>query len=1070
MMKKFTPLRFKIILSVTLVSATLLVFPQTQKNAPSSCNNSFNVPNSLWKNYVNKTSVLLKEMDPQGFLNGVIITSHGSIADKDDFNSYVSKDWQKDYEKLVYKIGIGVVTTQENASAYFSSLQANYKIYFKEFQAQKNGLVQTHNQQRSPNPVNPSPQNCGSPCTNPGFESGNTFWDYWGGNPDLGADPINLTPGFNPPTGGPCVIGIPPFGISTPDHPNPHTITNLGSFDAIVGGSILPVVPPGGGSKALRLGDTSAWESCHWGAARASISFTVSASNANFTYKYAVVLHDPGNGHTTPERPYFRIKIRDAAGNVLSCGNYEVRADATLPEFVHFIETSPGSSIWYRPWTTVFVPLQSYIGQCITVEFTTSDCVPGGHLGYAYVDCVCDPLAIIASSPNVCGGTSVTLSAPAGGAHYQWTNTSGGTAGIVGTDTMQTVVVSQAGTYQVVITSVAGPTCTTTLNITIGSNPSLPVAHFTNDTVCAGAPMHFHDTSTPVGSITGWKWDFDGDGVADDTTQNPTHTFPALGTYPVTLIIAWGACNAVDTQNVYVNTGNPPVLTPAGPFCAGNAPVNLAASVSGGTWAGPGITNVTLGTFTPSVSIIGNDTITYTAVGACPSSASMVIVVTPGPVADAGPDLVLCSGGSGTIGVASVTGLTYAWLPTTGITGSTTVSNPSVTLTNPLPTASTTTTYTLTVTASGCSSTDLVDVVVNAVTIVNAGSTQRVCPGASITLAGSVGGSATSGTWSGGTGTYAPDNTTLTAVYTPSTAEYAADSVILTLTTNDPAGPCTFSSSNVTFRFYQIPLVDFTADSITGCKIHCTNFNSLTMIVAPDNITGLIWDFGDGTAASTVPNPTHCFSQTGYYDIQLIATSNHGCLASLIKTHFIHIFLDPIAEFNPTPYPATIIDPTITLNNQSSSDVNYWYWDFGDGTHLSPNTASPVHVYPNDTAGHFTATLIVRNSDGCYDTIAHDIYLGTGFSFFIPNAFTPNGDKINEYFFGAGVGIIKYDMWIFDRWGNNIFHGLNLNDKWDGKANNGAEIAQMDVYVWKVELTDVYNKKHNYIGTVTLVK
>ncbi|MCE9540275.1 MAG: gliding motility-associated C-terminal domain-containing protein, partial [Bacteroidetes bacterium] len=59
---------------------------------------------------------------------------------------------------------------------------------------------------------------------------------------------------------------------------------------------------------------------------------------------------------------------------------------------------------------------------------------------------------------------------------------------------------------------------------------------------------------------------------------------------------------------------------------------------------------------------------------------------------------------------------------------------------------------------------------------------------------------------------------------------------------------------------------------------------------------------------------------------------------------------------------------------------------------------------------------------------------------------------------------------IFDRWGDMIFHGKELSDKWDGKANKGGSESQIDVYVWKVELTDVFHKKHNYLGTVTLVE
>ncbi|MES2286761.1 MAG: PKD domain-containing protein, partial [Bacteroidota bacterium] len=835
-----------------------------------------------------------------------------------------------------------------------------------------------------------------------------------------------------------------------------------------VGGTILPVVPPGGGNNALRIGDLHSWGNASWGAARASISFTVSASNSNFTYRYAVVLNDPSGGHNDNERPYFGVKVRDASNNIITCGEYFVMAK---PPFVGFFETSPFSDMWYRPWTTVFVPLQAYIGQCITVEFTSSDCTQGGHVGYGYVDCACEPLDIIASSPNICGSNSVTLSAPAGGAAYVWTNTAGGTTGIVGSTTGQTASVNLAGTYQVVVTSVAGPTCKTTLNITIGSSPSFPVSQFAHTTVCVGSPMQFTDISTPLGSITAWAWDFDNDSITDDTTQNPTHIFTANGTYPVKLTIGWGLCNADTTINVIVNAVIP-VVNPAGPFCPNDAPLNLTADIPGGVWSGIGITNPAAGTFSPSPSVIGNDTITYTVGGSCSASSSQVIIVNPLPIADAGPDLNICSFGTGSIGASSTAGCTYIWSPTTGFTGSTTISNPSLSLANPGPTATITSPYSVTIsdTSTGCEASDTVNVIVSAVTNVNAGSTQSVCSGSSITLAGTIGGSATSGTWSGGTGTYAPDNTTLNAVYTPSIFEYASGAVVLTLTTNDPAGPCTFSSSNVTFNFYEIPVVNFSADAPLGCPLLCVNFTDLSTIGGADFIASWNWNFGDDSAIPPIPNPSHCFSESGLYDITLIVTSNHGCISSLTQSQFVQVYNIPVAAFDPTPNPASVIDPIITFNDQSSSDVIYWLWDFGDSTTLGPNTPSPIHEYPKDVSATYLITLIVHNANGCYDTIAHPIFIGPEFTFFIPNAFTPNGDKVNDYFFGSGVGIIKYDLWIFDRWGDMIFHGKELNDKWDGKANKGDKGSQMDVYVWKVTLTDVFNEVHNYIGIVSLVK
>jgi gliding motility-associated-like protein len=308
-------------------------------------------------------------------------------------------------------------------------------------------------------------------------------------------------------------------------------------------------------------------------------------------------------------------------------------------------------------------------------------------------------------------------------------------------------------------------------------------------------------------------------------------------------------------------------------------------------------------------------------------------------------------------------------------------------------------------------------------------------------------------------------------VYTPSAAEYAAGSVTLTLTTNDPAGPCTAVSATVTHNFFQNPVVNFAVDIPSGCPIHCVQFGDLSVVGGGDNIASWSWNFGDNSPVDVTQNPAHCYSNSGFYDVTLTATSNNGCSTTLTIAQMIHVFAMPNAEFTFSPNPASVLDPTVTFYNQSSSDVNYWDWTFGDGDSLNNTvTPNPVHIYPNITEGVYDATLIVQNSDGCWDTVVHPVAIGPEFTFYIPNAFTPNGDNINDIFFGQGIGIVEYDIWIFDRWGNMIFHGDDLGDTWDGKANHGSEVAQQDVYVWKVKLKDVFGKKHSYLGTVTLVK
>ena len=461
----------------------------------------------------------------------------------------------------------------------------------------------------------------------------------------------------------------------------------------------------------------------------------------------------------------------------------------------------------------------------------------------------------------------------------------------------------------------------------------------------------------------------------------------------------------------------------------------------------------------------------------CSSTDSVFVKVNAGSVANAGPDQTICTGGGSTVTLAG----TIVGSATSGTwSGGAGTYNPNNTTATAVYTPSTaeetagtvTLTYIPNGTGGSCPEvSDQMIISIKSPPTANAGSTQSVCPGATFTLAGAIGGAATGGTWSGGTGTYSPDNTTLNAVYTPSPAEYAADSVMLTLTTDDPPGPCTFSTSTVTFHFYQVPVVNFAVDTANGCPTHCTGFTNSSLIGGGDNITTWYWNFGDNHPGSDLPTPNHCFPQSGYYDITLTATSNHGCVSSLTQPQMVHVYNVPIAQFSPSPSTASIIDPTIIFNNQSSSDVSYWHWNFGDSTTLAPSTSSPVHIYPDSVSAYYWVTLIVHNAGGCYDTVKHQIYIEPGFTFYIPNSFSPNGNGVNDYFFGSGTGIKNYDLWIFDRWGNMVFHTSELTEKWDGsKKDTGTDSDLMDVYVWKVAITDVINKKHDYIGTVTIVK
>lgn len=603
---------------------------------------------------------------------------------------------------------------------------------------------------------------------------------------------------------------------------------------------------------------------------------------------------------------------------------------------------------------------------------------------------------------------------------------------------------------------------------------------------CANGNAVIGTTAVP-GTTYAWT---PATGLSSSTVSNPTVTLTNTGTSASTtnyiLTSNTSGCIAKDTVVVVVSALASADAGIDQTICSSSATLSgaIGGSASAGTWGGgtgtytPNNTSLTA-TYAPSSAEIAAGTVTLTLTtddppGLCPATNDQVtITINLQTIISAGADQSICIGNTATLN-GSVAGAS-----TTGTwSGGTGTYNPDNTDPMAVYTPSTaeetygsaTLTFTADGTAGPCSAVnDDVVITINQLPTANAGSSQTVCMGSTITLNGSIGGAAISGTWSGGTGTYSPDNTTLNAVYTPSAAEYAAGSVDLTLTTNDPAGPCTFSSSNVTFNFYAKPVVAFSADNISGCPVHCTNFTNTSTITSGSSIVTWNWDFGDGSEASNLQTPSNCFLQSGFYDITLTATSNNGCVTSLTQSHLVEVYNVPDAQFSASPNPANILEPVITFNDQSSADVNYWFWNFGDGSTLTSGSIDPVHFYP-DSASAYLVTLIVTNTNGCVDSIKHLVTINPAYTFYIPNAFTPNGDGTNDTFFGSGIGIKKYDIWIFDRWGDMIFHGNALGDSWDGKANSGARTAQADVYVWKVAITDVLNKKHSFVGTVTLAR
>jgi gliding motility-associated-like protein len=450
----------------------------------------------------------------------------------------------------------------------------------------------------------------------------------------------------------------------------------------------------------------------------------------------------------------------------------------------------------------------------------------------------------------------------------------------------------------------------------------------------------------------------------------------------------------------------------------------------------------------------------------------LIITIIPGVTADAGPDQLICIGGTVQL-AGSSTGPSSggSW---TGGAGTYVPSNtaPQAVYTPSL-TEQTTGTVKLTYTVQNASSTtcssnsDEMIISIEKLPIVSAGDPTGFCEDKTVKLHGTITGGNTA-VWSGGSGTFNPSDADLTAVYQPSAAEIAAGQVVLTLTSKATT-VCPAVTSQVIYPIYLNPIIRFAADKPKACAPHCVNFLDSTT-AGNTSISSWEWDFGNGkTGTGKIPKII-CYEAPGTYNVKLIATSDKKCTSTIIKQKMIETFAKPVAAFTSDPT-ASIYDPTVHFYDQSATDIKTWTWDLGDGTSISPNTKNPVHTYPFELAGVYTIKLLVSNANGCLDSITHPVEIIPEFTFYIPNAFTPSDEnKINDLFMGKGIGIVEYHLWIFDRWGNAVFDADNINKGWDGHVKEGAAMAQQDVFVWKVHLKDVFGKAHTYFGTVTLVK
>ncbi len=421
--------------------------------------------------------------------------------------------------------------------------------------------------------------------------------------------------------------------------------------------------------------------------------------------------------------------------------------------------------------------------------------------------------------------------------------------------------------------------------------------------------------------------------------------------------------------------------------------------------------------------------------GPCPAASSdLVVTVQYGINYSAGNDLTECFGAEpGQIGQPGQSGTSYQWNPSTNLS-STTAASPLVNYYNS-GTQPVTIVYTVSVNDGVCSMEDQVSVTTLPRPVSDFPHEYRICRGETVSL--NVTGSNISCHW-------AP-----MILFAGSTSQF--QHIEPTESTNVEVEiinewNCRLTDSTL-ITVEQLPIVAFVPEAIPGCpplQVHYEYYPA-----TGESIRWGIPSVGvfNGNQINTVLN------QPGIYDLTVTATSPFGCSRTVLFTQMMEVYPLPFADFDIKPDVITTVDPIAQFINESVGAVNY-EWDFkGVGTSTEE---SPELEFPNKDPKTFTVCLTAENEFGCKDSLCQFLPLENIYIFYAPTAITPDNDGINDGFRPLLLGFEEntYTLWIYNRWGEEIFVTQDINEPWMGDSNKGDYYVPDGIYTWRVEVKE----------------
>ena len=747
-------------------------------------------------------------------------------------------------------------------------------------------------------------------------------------------------------------------------------------------------------------------------------------------------------------------------GNITLFSNTSTITSGTISSYSWDFGNGTGSSlknpsITYTATGNYLVSLSASSDQnCVTTTTSNVTIHPTPTVSFtASHVCLGDTTTFLNTS-SINSGSIIT---------FQWNFGDGGVSGT----TVPSHNYVNYGNYLVSLSVTSDQNCTSSYTNNLSIYP-LPVVSFSANNVCLGNSTNFSNgSSIPSDYISSWVWNF---GNNQSSTQpNPAYVYAGTGTYTVALQAKSSrSCTSTGTKVVTV------FANPTASFVTANSCLGIPSNFknfssmvgpdqivsytwdfgNGGSSTGIDPTyNYTLGaTYSVKLKVTSNNN--------CSETYTLPIVIYQLPQVNFSPSYACQNQATQFLNSTTILSgslATCRWdFENDGVWDDTLTVNPVKTY----PTAGSFTCKLEVVSTFQCtgSKTNSVTVYTNPVADFSA---KPVCLGNVTTFSNqssSDNGPIKNFQWDfNGDGII--DN-----VSPNPTITYSANGTYLVKLEVQTQYGCTNVKSK-SGRINATPVPNFVSNNNKACQGQPVNFEN-TSSIATGSIVITEWQFGDGSAPDYSQNPLHTYG-AGSYNVTLKLVSDSGCIKTYTNPGFVTIYPKPVAGFNVNPEEVDENDPVINVSS-SARNAAYTRYYLNDGSEYGTDRFN--HTFANVDLVKPVVVQIVTNEFNCSDTSIRALTIKPAFVIYIPNTFTPNGDGLNDGFQAKGVGITKFSIQIYDRWGHLLYETNDIENSWDGTVRGSEEPIKQDTYAWKATVVDIFNKSHDLSGHVSLIR